>query len=145
MEKVHSKLKASEKEKSSIPSENTIDLNKDNVTRKKNLQQNSEHVDHRDTNPGREDFNHISKLVTIVKNKEKGPYKKYTGKDRYNIGKYASENGPVAAEQKFRLKCCNLNESTVRVNEKKLRRRAQPSFTRKLLQQRLHLSNLVGL
>ena len=88
-------------------------------------------MDHRDTNPGREDFNHISKLVTIVKNIEKGPYKKYTGKDRYNIGKYASENGPVAAEQKFRLKCCNLNESTVRVNEKKLRRRAQPNFTRK--------------
>ena len=61
---------------------------------------------HKDINLGRENFNHISKLVTIAKKKEKGPYKKYTAKDR----KYASENGPIPAVR---------NESAARSMRKK--------------------------
>ena len=77
LQKVRSKLKVSEKAKSAIPSKNTIDFHKDNVTRKKNLLKNSEHVDHEDTNLGREDFNHISKLVAIAKKKKSSLQKVY--------------------------------------------------------------------
>ena len=119
LEKVRSKLKVSEKAKRAIPSEKTIDFYKDNVTRKKNVLKNSEDVDHKGINFGRENFNHVTKLVTIAKKKEKGPYKKYTAKDRYNIGKYASDNGPIPAVQKFRLKFSNLNESAARSMRKK--------------------------
>ena len=41
-------------------------------------------------------------------------YAKYTPEDRYIIGKYASENGPIAAVRKFNSKFANLNESTAR-------------------------------
>lgn len=68
-------------------------------------------MDHKETNFGREDSNHISKLVATAENKERGPYQNYTDKYRYNIGKYVSENGPIAAVQKFRPNFSNLNES----------------------------------
>ena len=35
------------------------------------------------------------------------------------IGKYASENGPIAAVRKFRVRFTNLNESTARAMRKK--------------------------
>ena len=101
LEKGCSKLKVSEKEKSEIPPENAIDFNKDNVTRNENILKNVQHVNHKDTNLGREYFNHISKLVTVARNKERDPHKKYADKDRYNIGKYASKNGPIATVRKF--------------------------------------------
>lgn len=46
-------------------------------------------------------------------------YKKYTPKDRYRIGKYASETGSTAAVRKFKDKFPKLNESTVREFRKK--------------------------
>ena len=81
LKKIRNRLKVFEKEKISIISENTIESNKDNVTRKKDLLKNSEQVDYKDTNLEREDFSHISelgtivenKLGTIVENKERGP------------------------------------------------------------------------
>ena len=51
-------------------------------------------MNHKDINLGREDWKHISRLVTIAENKERGPYKTHKDKDRYHIGKYASENCP---------------------------------------------------
>ena len=69
---------------------------------------------HKDTNLAREDFNHISKLLKIAKTKERSPYKKYTDKDRYNMGKYASESGPIAAVRNVPLEFYNLNEITAR-------------------------------
>ena len=47
-----------------------------------------------------------------VKNKKRKAYRKYTGQERYQIGKYASENGNTVAVRHF--KGNNLNESTVR-------------------------------
>lgn len=61
-------------------------------------------MDPKDTNLGREKIDHISKLVAIAKNIERSAYKKYAAEDRYNIAKYASENGPIAAVRKFRLR-----------------------------------------
>ena len=45
--------------------------------------------------------------------------KKFTDKDRYIIGKYASENGTAAAQRKFKLSHKNLGESTIRTFKKK--------------------------
>ena len=39
---------------------------------------------------------------SVIKKREK--YIKYTPKDLYNIGKYASEYGPSAFVQKFKIK-----------------------------------------
>ena len=50
IKKVCYKLKVTEKEKSSIPSKNTIDFDKDNVRRKKKLLKKLKHVDHKDIN-----------------------------------------------------------------------------------------------
>ena len=119
LEKVRSKLKVSDKVKGAIPSGNNIDFNKDNITRKKNLFKNSDHVDHKDTNLGREDFNHKSKLVTIAENKEGGPYEKYTDEDRLNIGKCATENGRVTVIRTVSVKFSNLDESTASSMRKK--------------------------
>ena len=47
-----------------------------------------------------------------AKNQKIKAYRKYTGQERYQIGKYASENGNTAAVRHF--KGNNLNESTVR-------------------------------
>ena len=45
--------------------------------------------------------------------------KKFTDKDRYIIGKYASENGTAASQRKFKLSHKNLGESTIRTFKKK--------------------------
>ena len=54
-----------------------------------------------------------------------GNYKKYTDEDRYEIGKYASENGSAATVRKFKSDFSILNESAVldfkRKYEKKLK------------------------
>ena len=65
-------------------------------------------MNHKDTNLCRKHFNDISKSVAIAKNKQRGPYNKYTDKDRYNIGKYTSENEPISAVQTFCLTFSNL-------------------------------------
>ena len=67
LEKVRSNLNVSDREKSLTPLKITTDFNRDNVTRKKKLLKNSEHVDHKDTNLGREDFKHISKFELFAK------------------------------------------------------------------------------
>ena len=48
------------------------------------------------------------------KTNRKKEYKQYSDKDRFVIGKYASENGPAAAVRKFKKDFVNINESTVR-------------------------------
>ena len=63
-------MKVTEKEKSSIPSKNTIDFDKGNVRRKKKLLKKLKHVDHKDINLSWEDFSHISRLLTIVESKK---------------------------------------------------------------------------
>ena len=46
-------------------------------------------------------------------------YTKYSADERFKIGKYASENGPIAAVRKFEKQFPNMNESTARTFKKK--------------------------
>ena len=39
----------------------------------------------------------------------RGNYKKYTGEDRYEIGKYANDNGSAATVRKFKSDFPKLN------------------------------------
>lgn len=48
------------------------------------------------------------------KSKKRGPYKRYTPGDRAKIGRFASENGVMAAVRKFSQEYERINESTVR-------------------------------
>ena len=52
--------------------------------------------------------------------KNRKPYFRWTDKDRYSIGKYASEHGNTAAVRKFKSKFSHLTESTVRSFKKKV-------------------------
>ena len=56
-----------------------------------------------------------------------GNYKKYTDEDRYEIGKYASENGSAATVRKFKSDFPKLNESTVRDFKRKYEERLKIS------------------
>ena len=47
------------------------------------------------------------------------PYVKYSPEERYKIGKYASENGPIATVRKFQQRFPNMNESTARTFRKR--------------------------
>ena len=47
------------------------------------------------------------------------PYTKYSADERVKIGKYASENGPIAAVRKFEKQFPNMNESAARTFKKK--------------------------
>ena len=119
-QKIRKKVESTEQEKTShASSKNNVDFRSENVTTRNEILKNSANMDHRDTHLGKDDFNHVSELVAIAQNKERGPYKKYTDKARFNIGKYASENGPIAAVRKFRPNFPNLNESTARSMRKK--------------------------
>ena len=40
------------------------------------------------------------------------PYVEYPLEERYKIGKYASENGPIATMRKFQQRFPNMNKST---------------------------------
>ena len=83
----------SEKNKSSVPSENTIFFNKDNLMRKQKFTKKpSEHVDQTRT------LTLIEKISMIFLNwqqlrkiEKQVPLKKYTKKDRCNIGEYVGE------------------------------------------------------
>ena len=48
------------------------------------------------------------------------PYVKYSPEERYKIGKYASENGPIATVRKFQPRFPNMNESNARTFRKKI-------------------------
>ena len=62
----------------------------------------------------------ISEKVNSIVSKRNSSYTKWSEKDRYSIGKYASENGVAAAVRKFKKTFPNLNESTVRTFRKKV-------------------------
>ena len=63
----------------------------------------------------------ITTEVESIGSKRNSTYTKWSDKDRYLIGKYASENGVAAAVRKFKRKFPNLNESTVWSFRKKSR------------------------
>ena len=46
------------------------------------------------------------------------PYVKYSPAERYKIGKYPSEKGPIATVRKFQQRFPNMNESTVPLSVK---------------------------
>ena len=48
------------------------------------------------------------------------PYVKYSPEERYKIGKYASENGPIVTARKFQPGFPNMNESNARTFRKKI-------------------------
>ena len=58
--------------------------------------------------------------MKYVGRKRNSTHTKWSNKDRYLIGKYAPENGVVAAVRKFKRKFQNLNESTVQSFQKKV-------------------------
>ena len=49
-----------------------------------------------------------------------GKYNKYSNKERFDIGKYASENGSAASVRNCQTKFPKLNESTARGFQKKV-------------------------
>ena len=62
----------------------------------------------------------ITAHVTSPKNVKRQPqYHKWTEKERYDIGKYAAENGNINAVRKFNPEFPSLSESTVRSFKKK--------------------------
>ena len=63
---------------------------------------------------GSPDYFSVSEAVTNSSGSKRNPYQKWSDKQRFQIGKYAAENGPIAATRKFTTKQNPLNESTVR-------------------------------
>ena len=53
-------------------------------------------------------------LGELPKTKRKTKYNKWTEEERWNIGKYASENGVSAAQRHFKTKFSGIAESTIR-------------------------------
>ena len=51
--------------------------------------------------------------------KRKPQYHKWSENERYNIGKYAAENGNINTVRKFKTDFPKLSESTVRTFKKK--------------------------
>ena len=86
---------------------------------------------HKETNHGKQDFQHVFRLAANAENKVRGYYKRYSDKNRYLIGKYASENGPVPAVRKFKGTFPNLNESTVRSMRRKYQEELKVAFVEK--------------
>ena len=60
------------------------------------------------------DYSSVIKAVTNSSFSKRNSYQKWTDKQRFQIGKYAAENGPAAPSRKFTTKQKPLNESTVR-------------------------------
>ena len=52
--------------------------------------------------------------TSIAKNNVRGKYIRYTDQQRFQIGKYASENGTTASVRKYRTDFPKINKSTVR-------------------------------
>ena len=52
--------------------------------------------------------------TTIAKNNVRGKYILYMDQQRFQKGKYASENGTTASVRKYRTDFPKINESTVR-------------------------------
>ena len=62
---------------------------------------------------GKIDRDAIDREIQTSTSKRK-PYTKYSEDERFKIGKYASENWPIAAVRKFEKQFPNINESTAR-------------------------------
>ena len=60
---------------------------------------------------GKIDLDAIDREIQTSTSKRK-PYTKYSADERFKIGKYASENGPIAVVRKFEKQFPNMNEST---------------------------------
>ena len=67
---------------------------------------------------GEIDLDAIDREIKTSTSKRK-PYTKYSAEERFKIGKYASENGSIAAVRKFEKQFLNMNESTARTFKKK--------------------------
>ena len=69
----------------------------------------------KDCNLGKIDFEAVQNEVEEVtqSKKKRGAYCVYSPKERFNIAKYAVENGSSRAVHHFKTKCPLLNESTV--------------------------------
>ena len=52
--------------------------------------------------------------IAQKKSNRKTSYQKYSAEDRFKTGKYASENGAIAAVRKFKTFYPDMKESTVR-------------------------------
>ena len=73
------------------------------------------------TDIGRVDTQTINECVSSSKKASSRPtqYRKWTDKDRYDVGKYAAENGNANALRKFQTHFPELKESTVRTFKKR--------------------------
>ena len=78
-----------------------------------------------DTSMGELDFRAVQKRVQDVCSGKRSQYVKYSDVNRFDIGKYANENGPAATVRKFSSKFTALNESTVRTFRKKYKEEVQ--------------------
>ena len=58
-------------------------------------------------------------LSTSIQSKRQKSYVKWTDKQRFEIGKYAAENGNANTVRKFKGEFATLTESTVRTFKKK--------------------------
>ena len=69
-----------------------------------------------DCNVGQIDFEAVQNEVeaTIQSKKKRGIYVVYTPKKRFEIGKYAVENGTLKAVSRYKSRFPSLKESTVR-------------------------------
>ena len=67
---------------------------------------------------GEIDRDGIDREIQTSTSKRK-PYTKYSADERFKIGKYTSENGPIAVVRKFEKQFPNMNESTARTFRKK--------------------------
>ena len=59
------------------------------------------------------DYSSVIKAVTNSSVSKRNSYQKWTDKQRFQIWKYAAENGPAAPSRKFTTKQKPLNESTI--------------------------------
>lgn len=66
------------------------------------------------------DFAAVLKEVNSIDSKKNSFYAKWSEKDRYSTGKYASENGVAAAAKNFKSRFPALNKSTVHTFRKRL-------------------------
>ena len=60
------------------------------------------------------DYSSVGEAVANLSGSKINFYQKWTEKQRFQIGKYAAENGPAAVARKLTTKQNPLNESTVR-------------------------------
>ena len=64
-------------------------------------------------------FDVINTAVSEEQQPSKTTYIKWKDTDRYSVGKYSSEYGPVTAVRRFKSKFPKLNESTARYFKKR--------------------------